>query len=173
MLTLPCTPVALLDEVIVPALSLFPVGYDSRQARAMLVAIAKQESDLAHARQINGPARGLWQFERLGVLGVTLNPKVDDLAALACREAKIACAATDILKRFEKDHVLACRFARLNLWTDPRALPPAVLAAEEQAWQTYRRVWRPGAAKDPDSQRYADARARWRHSWKLAVEACA
>lgn len=173
MLTLPATPLQVLDQVIRPALAVpwLPPAMDTRDARCQLLAIAKQESDLAHVRQINGPARSLWQFERIGVLGVTQNYRVDDYAAMACREAKIRCAASDIMRRIEKDHLLACRLARLNLWTDPHSLPKADLHSEEQAWQCYRRVWRPGAAKDPESQRYADARARWRTSWRIAVEA--
>jgi hypothetical protein len=171
MLTLPCTPRDLLHEVIVPALAFLPVHMDSRDARCMLLAISKQESDLEHVRQGgNGPARSLWQFERMGVLGVTMNHRVDDLAAICCREAKIACAASIIMKRIEVDHLLACRLARLNLWTDRLSLPKADLHSEESAWQCYRRVWRPGAAKEPGSERYNDARARWHNSWRIAVE---
>ena len=171
MLTLPCAPRDLLHEVIVPALAFLPVGMDSRDARCMLLAISKQESDLQHVRQLNGPARSLLQFERMGVLGVTMNPKVDDLAASCCREAKIACAASIIMKRIEVDHLLAFRLGRLNLWTDRHSLPKADLHSEEQAWQCYLRVWRPGAAKEPGSARFNDARARWHNSWRIAVEA--
>lgn len=187
MLTLPCTPADLIQEVIVPALALFPVGYDSPGARCQLVAIAKQESDLQHVRQLNGPARSLWQFERIGVLGVTQNHKVDDLAAIACREAKIACSADLIMRRIEVDHLLACRLARLNLWVDKHALPHPSRAQEQYAFDYYVRTWRPGACVDPDthpskfppgSEAYAkqarrreDARERWHRSWALAVEA--
>lgn len=173
MLQLPTTARDLLHEVIVPALAFLPVGMDSREARCELLAISKQESDFRHVRQINGPARSLLQFERLGVLGVTMNPKVDDLAAICCREAKIACAATDIMRRIENDHLLAFRLGRLNLWIDPHSLPKADIHSEEQAWQCYRRVWRPGAAKEPGSERYIDARRRWAESWRIAVGAVA
>lgn len=175
MLTLPASPLAVLDQVIRPALAVpwLPARMDSPEARCELLAIAKQESDLHYTRQINGPARSLWQFERLGVLGVTLHHVVDDYAAMACREAKIKCAASDIMRRIEKDHILACRLARFNLWTDPHSLPKAVMASEDQAWHLYLRVWRPGAAKDPHSERYADARHRWATSWRVAVEALA
>jgi hypothetical protein len=173
MLTLPATPLEVLDEVIRPALTAtwLPARMDSVEARCQLLAIAKQESDLRYVRQQGGPARSLWQFERNGVIGVTRHHAVDDFAAMACREAKIKCAASDIMRRIEADHVLACRLARLNLWIDPHSLPKAVMASEDQGWHLYLRVWRPGAAKDPHSARYADARHRWATSWRVAVEA--
>jgi hypothetical protein len=170
---LPITPRDLIHQVIVPALQLFPVGYDSRDARCALVAIAKQESDLQHLRQLHGPACSLWQFERTGVIGVTQSYKVDDLAALACREARIACAASDVMRRIAtpQGQTLACQLARLNLWKDPHSLPVADLVSEDQAWHLYLRTWRPGAARDPASTRYAEARERWTTSWRVAVEA--
>lgn len=175
MLTLPCTPAAFLDQVVRPALlaPYLPTSMDTPEARAMLVAIPKQESDLRFTRQVRGPARSLYQFERAGILGVIQHPKVDDYAAAACHDAQIPCRSGDIMAAIESDHVLACRLARLNLWTDRLSLPKAVMASEEQAFQCYRRVWRPGAAKDPGSDRYNDARHRWATSWRLAVEACA
>lgn len=173
MLALPAAPRDFVHEVIEPALALFPVGFDSPEARCILLAIAKQESDLRYLEQIGGPARSPWMFERAGVLGVTMNHQVDDLAALACREAKIACAATDIMRRIGQPTglLLACQLARLNLRKDPRRLPPVSLDARDEALQLYRGVWRPGAMKDPDSQRFHDACERFTHSWTVAVEA--
>jgi hypothetical protein len=37
---------------------------DSPKARVLSAAIGHQESRFIHRRQINGPARGFWQFER-------------------------------------------------------------------------------------------------------------
>lgn len=171
LLPLPTTGHALLHQVIVPALAILPVGMDTPAARCMLVAIPKQESDLKTRRQGgNGPARSLYQFERTGVAGVIQHHAVDDLAAMCCLAARIPCASTPIMAAIEQNDLLACQFARLNLYTDPHSLPKPVMQSEEQAWHLYLRVWRPGAAKEPGSDRYMDARHRWQRSWSLAVE---
>jgi hypothetical protein len=175
MLQLPCTPGAFLHEVVIPALAarFLPAKMDTPDARCMLVAIPKQESDLHYVRQQGGPARSLYQFERSGVRGiaaVTQHWLVDDYAAMACTEAGVICRVPDIMSAIETNHVLACQLARLNLFTDAHSLPKADAASEDQAWHCYLRVWRPGAAADPTSNRYAEARARWHSSWRLAVE---
>ena len=54
--------------------ALLPTKLDSPEAKAMLIAIAMQESRWDERRQIHGPARGFWQFEFGGIRGV-LNHK--------------------------------------------------------------------------------------------------
>ena len=62
-------PISLADaqgRILTPALSMLPATMDTPKARVMLLAIALQESGLAHRVQVGGPAHGLWQFERGG-----------------------------------------------------------------------------------------------------------
>lgn len=129
--------------VLAPALALFPSAMDSRAARVLLLAIGLQESRFNHRRQVRGPARGLWQFEKGGgVAGVLNHPASRSLAALACREAGIPAHRDDVYPALEKDDILAARFARLLLWTDAKPLP----AADDVSggWDYYIRTWRPG-----------------------------
>lgn len=164
MPTLP--PVRLLDEVIRPALmaQFLPIAYDTREARAML---------LAWALQVEGCTSGTgpWCFSKDAILRVTLSPAVDDAAAIACQEAKIRCSARDIGRRIEADHVLACRLARLALSLDANTLPKVDPAGEEQGWHLLLRVTHSPLAEDPDSEEYLEARARWSRSWGLALQA--
>lgn len=165
MLRLPASPAALLREVITPALTILPVGMGTRDARCMLVATSYQESEInARVQHGGGPAHGLWQFERGGgVRGVLEHDASEDLAAMVCREAHVAPNARAVHYALAKDDLLACRFARLLLWTDAARLPPANAASEELAWKYYLRTWRPGKPH----------RSRWAKAWALAVEAVA
>lgn len=160
------TPLRLLDEVIRPALlaPYLPIAFDTREARAVLVAWALQ------VEGCTGGA-GPWNFSRNAILRVTLNPGVDDAAAAACRDARIACAARDILRRIERDHILACRLARLAMATDDHTLPSVHPQSEEQAWQLLLRITHPPVAEDPGCDRYAEARERWSRSWAQALQA--
>src|SRR5690606_35531315 len=54
------------EQAIWPAYALLPSRMDSDRATVMLLAIGLQESRFEHRRQIKGPARGFWQFERGG-----------------------------------------------------------------------------------------------------------
>lgn len=128
---------------IKPALALLPPRMDSNRARCMLLAIGLQESRLTYRRQIGGPARGLWQFERDGgVVGVLSHPASAGHAANICEARGIRAHASAVYPALEHDDVLAAAFARLLLWTDPKALPQ--IGDEEGAWQTYIWNWRPG-----------------------------
>jgi hypothetical protein len=144
------TPETLLRTAIWPALTLLPDRMDSPQARRMLVAIALQESGLRHRRQVarwvegrpvHGPARGWWQFEVGGVIGVlrhraTATPLAEACAALGY----VDLSPTELHAIVEHNDVLAAVFARLNLWWLPRPLPDA----ESAAWDQYIEAWRPG-----------------------------
>lgn len=140
-----------LDSCIIPAaFSLLPAKMSSREARAMLLATAMQESGLKYRRQMIGkpmkplgPARGFWQFELAGGVVEILTsmqtkqiivPIADmlcvDPTAPACHEA------------ITHNDILAACFARLLLYRDPRALPSPVEA--EKGWSIYVNNWRPG-----------------------------
>ncbi|WP_116791414.1 hypothetical protein [Achromobacter dolens] len=139
---------------ITPALALLPARMDTPEARVMLLAIGLQEGRFVHRRQIVGPARGFWQFEkgtrlsRGGVWGVYLHQASKDRLAALCKARSVACDPDAIYGALEYDDVLAAGVARLLLWTDPKALPP--VGDTQAAWALYLRTWRPGKPK-PDS----------------------
>lgn len=160
------TPVRFLDDVIRPALmaQYLPIAFDTREARAVLLAWALQVEGMT-------AGEGPWAMGKNAILRVTLNPTIDDAAAIACQDAKIRCSARDIGRRIEADHLLACRLARLALSLDPHTLPKAAPEGEEQAWQLLLRVTHSEIDEDPDSEDYAEARARWSRSWAQALQA--
>lgn len=131
-------------HVLPAAFALLPPQMDSPQARAMLMAIGWQESRFSHRRQVEGPARGYWQFERDGgVVGVmrhafTRYPAGRVLEVLGYPPERQA-----IYDALEHNDVLAACWARLLLWTDPRLLPQSP-ADQDEAWGAYLRTWRPG-----------------------------
>lgn len=180
MLRLPATPKTLLRDVIVPGLALLPPTFDSARARGLLVAIAPQESGLRVRRQgaqvaggALGPARGLWQFEEVGVRGVLQHDATADIADMVLRRAKWPTTAREVHRRLElpESDLIACVLARLNLFTDPRPLPGLRIDEQAVAYGYYKRVWRPGAANTPAGD--AECRKRWAPHWKAAVELCA
>ncbi|MFY3950724.1 hypothetical protein ACOTH2_29875 [Achromobacter xylosoxidans] len=144
----------IISSGIGPALALLPSGMDTPAARVMLLAIGLQESRFVHRRQIGGPARGFWQFEkgtrasRGGVWGVYLHPASKGHLAALCRARSVACDPDAIYAALEYDDVLAAGVARLLLWTDPKALP--AIGDDDAGWALYLRTWRPGKPK-PDS----------------------
>lgn len=113
--------------------------FDSPEARVMLYAIGLQESRFQHRRQVGGPARGFWQFERGGgVAGVLNHPASRGPAAAVLTLRGVP--ASGAYAALEHDDMLACAFARLLLYTDPRPLP----ATADAAWDYYLDNWRPG-----------------------------
>jgi hypothetical protein len=114
----------------------------SDSARVLVMAIAGQESRWGARRQIGGPARSYWQFEKDG--------GVAGLFRVAPRKLETVCAACDVsfdpatvFEAMAWHDMLACSMARLLLWTDPAALPG--LGDKDAGWQYYLRNWRPGA----------------------------
>lgn len=115
----------------------------------MLLAIGLQESRFLHRKQIKGPARGFWQFERGGgVVGVLNHASTAHHANLICQARGVEPMSTDVYMALEKDDVLAAAFARLLLWTDPYPIPK--IGDAESSYDCYVRIWRPGKPK-PDS----------------------
>ncbi len=161
---------AVLATAINPALgwlSLRAVPADDT-ARLILLAITGQEADARFRRQHgNGPARGLWQFERGGgVAGVLGHRASIGLAGALCAWRGVLAGSTEVHAALEHDDVLAAGFARLLLWTDPKPLP----ADEEGAWALYLRTWRPGAYTRGSEAERARLRAKWGEQWRLARE---
>jgi hypothetical protein len=134
----------ILRTIVEPGLRLLPRPMDTDPARVMLLAIGLQESRLIHRRQIGGPARGLWQFERGGgVVGVLRHPASAELADQVCAGRRVEPTPAALYAALEFDDLLACAIARLLLFTDPRSLPRTDAPAES-AWNYYIRNWRPG-----------------------------
>lgn len=140
-------------QAIAPALALLPARMTSPEAEVMLLAIGLQESGFAHRDQlesnghdlVDGPAMGLWQFERGGaVAGVLQHEQAGRLARDVLKACGLPVSATPLAvwHALEHDDVLAAAMARLLLWTDPRPLP--AMDEEERAWVYYLRTWRPG-----------------------------
>lgn len=142
LLPLSISPADALGKIIVPALTTLPEQMDSPEARLMLLAIALQESGLRAREQTGGPARGLWQFERNGVLAVMHHTRTADVVFHWCEENDVTYGSTAIYERLALDDELAGVFARLLLWTDPRPLPE--IGDCMGAWNLYERCWKPG-----------------------------
>lgn len=131
------------EHIIPAALSLLPETMDSPAARAMLLAIGLQESQLRHRRQIGGPARGYWQFEKGGgVKGVLRHPASAELASNVCHTLNYHPDRGAVYNALADNDILACCFARLLLWTLPDALPGPEDA--DEGWRQYLAAWRPG-----------------------------
>lgn len=134
--------------------------FDTPAARAMLWAIGRQESRFIHRRQIGGPARGFWQFEKGGgVKGVLTHPASKQHAIALCKERDVDPTTAAVYPALEKDDILAAGFARLLLFTDPSALPTPKFGLAQDAWAYYKRNWRPGKPH----------RQTWDGFWREAV----
>lgn len=139
-----------------------PGRFRSTEATVMLLAIGLQESRFEHRTQVGGPAHGFWQFERGGgVRGVLEHPSTKHHALAVCTLRGVAPNAENVYQAIVADDLLACAFARLLLYSDPRPLPPAGATAE--SWECYLRNWRPGTPH----------RATWDALYLQAMEAAA
>jgi hypothetical protein len=116
---------------------------NSHAAIVEMLVIGLQESRFQHRHQIGGPAHGYWQFEKGGgVRGVLRHHSSCEHAQAVCRARNVIATEGAVYAALEHDDVLAAAFARLLLWTDPKALP--ALGDEQGAWDLYLRTWRPG-----------------------------
>lgn len=142
-----------LKYTIKPAQIHLPVKMRTPAARAMLIAIAIQESRIEHRTQLigssrrwwqslNGPARGFWQFEAAGVAGVMSHATSASHVKVILGRLHFPEDVTIVHRTLAFNDTLATCFARLLLWTVPERLPR--LEEAEEAWQQYLRAWRPG-----------------------------
>jgi len=152
----------LASAVIPVAMKLLPLQMDTPQARAMLLAIAHQESGCKYRRQVGGPGRGWFQFEATGVKGVLLHPQAKPhiADAMATLGYPVVTEPMAPYMALEHNDILATVFARLLLWTDPVALPAQ--DAPAAGWTIYLRCWRPGK---PHEEKWA---ANFARGWELA-----
>ena len=160
----------LLHRFIIPAAySILPPVMASDRATAMLLAIALQESYLEgvmHRKQIKGPARSFWMFERSGgIAGVLAHPSSREPISRALGALRYRPSGDECYTAIAHNDVLAACFARCLLWTLPGALTSPLDV--DGAWHQYVELWKPGAAK-PGDRRAADTRARWNPNYKQA-----
>jgi hypothetical protein len=114
----------------------------SDKARVLLMTIAGQESNWAARRQIGGPARSYWQFEKGGGVAGLFQIMPRPLSAV-CTSLDIPFDPAVVFEAMAWNDTLACAMARLLLWSDPAALP--AVGDKDAGWQYYLRNWRPGA----------------------------
>ena len=148
------------NHIIPAALSLLPDKMDSPEARAILVAIALQETALRHRYQVGGPARGLLQWELAQVGLVLRHEVVGPIARRVLSELLYAPGDpphTHIHAAMEHNDILQMAFSRLLLWPDAAPLPKRDDVQGSLA--TYLRVWRPG------KPRPLDWPANWAEAW--------
>ena len=148
------TPETALQLVIRPTLAFMGEKYAAPAAQQELLAIGLQESGFKHRLQVRGPARGYWQFESIGVRGVLEHPASKHLALHICQELDHPPIMDLIYMALADDAILACSFARLLLYTDPKPLP----LQRQAGWDYYLRLWRPGKPKP----------ATWAANWARA-----
>jgi len=151
-----------LDLVIFPNAQIFtslcPKISVGREACVMMIAIAGQESDWQERRQIRGPARSYWQFERMGGV-VEVMDKCPEPLRNVTLWTQIPYQREVLFEAMAWNDALAFAFARLLLWQDRAPLPP--LGAEATAWDYYLRNWRPGVPR-PE---------KWPRVYRAACEA--
>jgi hypothetical protein len=147
-------------HVIPAAYGLLPAPMASREATALVLTIAQQESGCRHRRQVRGPARSLWQFEKAGLVGVRTHrasgPHVAAALSALCYSADLS--INHLYVAIEHNDLLGAIFARLLLWTLPDELPAR--DEPDRAWDQYVRAWRPGR---PHPQTFA---AHFSRAWE-------
>ncbi len=143
----------ILNFIIKPSLMLLPFDMQSQEAEALLLSIGQQESRFEHRRQIIrtssgqlkmlGPARGGWQFEKIGLVEVMTNRITKPHFENICNILKYPKDFDFVFEGITHNDMLACCAARLLLWPDAAPLPKYE-DGPEVAWQYYIRRWRPG-----------------------------
>lgn len=137
---------AYIRDVVIPgANALLPEKMRSRNADLLLLAIGQQESRFLYRKQIGGPARGFWQFETAGIQGVLSHSATRDTMLIVLKALQYDFTIAGSHEAVMHNDVLACVYARLLLWSDPKPLPsPADVMG---MWDYYVRNWRPGKPK--------------------------
>lgn len=145
--------------ILPSALALLPGRMDTPGARAQLLAIGLQESGFDARRQVKGPARGLWQFEKGGATkGILQHPDLAPILVPVLHTLRYSTDLNEVFTALEHNDTLACVFARLLLWTSPREMPSEVDWLT--GWMIYVNAWRPGKPR-PDAWE-GNFKAAWR-----------
>lgn len=156
------TPIRLLQTAIMPALNELAtqgVPMNMKAARFML-AIALQESSLAHRRQLVGgaevgPAASFWQFEKNGgCLGVLSHPSTALKMKNICGAFNVSADPASLWDAMRFQDIVAASAARLLIYSLPRDLPEN----SDEGWSQYLSAWRPGKPRP----------AEWAENWANA-----
>jgi len=157
------TPIRLLQKAILPALDeLATLGVRTELGAArFMLAIALQESGLAHRRQVTaggdelGPAASFWQFEQGGgCKGVLSHPAAAKHMNAICDAYNISATTAGLWEAMRYQDIVAACAARLLVRTLPSALP----IDGASSWSQYVAAWRPGKPH-PET---------WSANWALA-----
>lgn len=158
------SPLRLLSLAIAPAMAeLTRYGiHDTTDARRFLLAIALQESGLAHRRQVaaggaeNGPAVSFWQGEITGGMCLTLkHARSGPIMRAVCDDFNVQPTAAGLWEAMRYNDVVAAIAARLLIYTLPSELPNTA----DAGWAQYIAAWRPGKPHP----------AKWQSCWDLAT----
>lgn len=143
------TPLRLLVTAIDPAMLELAAGgiVDTPAARRFVLAVALQESQLRHRRQVgsdgfeDGPAASFWQFEKGGgCRGVLRHRASAPHMRAICGAYNIEPTEQALWEAMRYQDIVAAAAARLLVLTLPDALP----RTQEQGWSQYIEAWRPG-----------------------------
>lgn len=162
-----------LHEILRPALrdlkanDGFPGDPDNKMVQVNLLAISGQEADWKWRAQLsrvtnkpnpNGPALGLWQFERGGgVKGVMTHPSSKIFAQALSIKLGLPFDTETSWRQLMVNDLFAAQYARLLYWTDAYVMPTTQAAG----WEAYyKRLWRPGS---PHPE-------KWPENWAIAVD---
>lgn len=139
------TPLSIFHNALYPAMDLLPSKMNGSQALTMLIAIGLQESKFQFRLQIDGPARGYWQFERGGGVAGVLKHKASApyiKKVLMSLDYGPDSTPANCYTAIAHNDILAAAFARLLLWTHPDPLPG--IDDVSGTWDYYIECWRPG-----------------------------
>lgn len=157
-------PERLLQTAILPALDeLATLGIRTEVGAArFLLAIALQESGLAHRRQVVaggdeiGPAASFWQAEQGGgaCTGILKHSATAKHIVAICDAYNVRPTPAGLWEAMQFQDIVAAAAARLLIYTLPKALP----TTEADGWAQYVSAWRPGKPH-PET---------WPANWALA-----
>jgi hypothetical protein len=159
------TPIRLLQTAILPALNeLATSGIPSTvDAARFMLAIALQESGLAHRRQVvsggaeEGPATSFWQFEKNGgCKGILTHSSVSERTKRICEAYNVKADPASLWEAIRYQDIVAAASARLLIYTLPVSLPKT----SDEGWAQYVAAWRPGKPR-PET---------WSNNWAIATE---
>lgn len=158
-LKLPASNLEVYNGAIQPIYSYLKPELNSPEANCQLLAMGRQESGFRVRQQENqGPAHGLWQFERGGIQDVLYSTRSGNMLWQFCQDIDIPYGSVTIYNALLVDDILAAGLARLLLWDALKPLPK--IGDIDSAWECYLRCWGPGKP----------SRVRWSLSYAQAVD---